>query len=167
MKALDVDLIAVTHGMRLFRHYARRGGHQGIKKIVITSSAAAFHAAESIPLYTVAKLGVSISNPLIYTSYGPRSVSSHLAVNSTLTANKARRSCAIPWGKVSPHRLHHYQLHLSQSGGHGTCGPDHPFIPERSHHTYVLYHESVRHVSGRRFADWADCGSEQRNLVLP
>lgn len=58
VNTVQIDLVAVMYGIRLFTHYARRFGQTG-GKITVTSSAVGIYAWEPQPQYVAAKHGVS------------------------------------------------------------------------------------------------------------
>ncbi len=58
MKVIDVDLLAVIYGLRLFRYYWRKSGVAGLGKMIITSSMAGIYAFPAAPVYSAAKHGV-------------------------------------------------------------------------------------------------------------
>ncbi|KIW95799.1 uncharacterized protein Z519_02863 [Cladophialophora bantiana CBS 173.52] len=55
LKVIDVDLLAVVYGLRLFRHYWRKSGNPGLGKMIITSSMAGIYAFVAAPMYCAAK----------------------------------------------------------------------------------------------------------------
>lgn len=61
MKVIDVDLLAVIYGLRLFRYYWRKSGNtdSALGKMIITASMAGIYAFVAAPVYSAAKHGVS------------------------------------------------------------------------------------------------------------
>ncbi|EOD43914.1 putative 15-hydroxyprostaglandin dehydrogenase protein [Neofusicoccum parvum UCRNP2] len=56
LKLLDVNLVAVFYGLRLYRHYARVSGAGG--KMIVTSSSAGLYPFPIAPMYAAAKHGI-------------------------------------------------------------------------------------------------------------
>lgn len=61
LKVIDLDLIAVIYGLKLFRYYWRKSSNSGVGKFIMTSSMAGIYAFHAAPLYCAAKHGVSPS----------------------------------------------------------------------------------------------------------
>jgi 15-hydroxyprostaglandin dehydrogenase (NAD) len=61
LTVVDLDLVAVIYGLKLFRYYWRKSGNDGVGKLIITSSMAGIYAFAAAPLYCAAKHGVSSS----------------------------------------------------------------------------------------------------------
>ena len=64
LKTLDVDLLSVFYGLKLFVHYARksrRQGLEGVRKMVITASMMGIYPFETNPQYCAAKHGVCLT----------------------------------------------------------------------------------------------------------
>lgn len=59
MKTVDVDLVGVMYGIRLYMHFARKN-KWGTGRIVVTSSMAGIYKFETNPMYAAAKHGVSV-----------------------------------------------------------------------------------------------------------
>lgn len=71
LATVEVDLLGVFYGLKLYRHYVRKSGTGDGGKVVITSSMAGNYPMFVAPIYCAAKHGVSHSTPcyttVIYT----------------------------------------------------------------------------------------------------
>ncbi|KAL1615260.1 hypothetical protein SLS56_011884 [Neofusicoccum ribis] len=56
LKLLEVNLVAIFYGLRLYRHYARISGTGG--KMIVTSSSAGLYPFPIAPMYAAAKHGI-------------------------------------------------------------------------------------------------------------
>ena len=64
LKTLDVNLVSVFYGLKLFVHYARKSreqGLEGVRKMVITASMMGIYPFECNPQYCAAKHGVCLT----------------------------------------------------------------------------------------------------------
>jgi 15-hydroxyprostaglandin dehydrogenase (NAD) len=61
LATVEVDLLGVFYGLKLYRHYVRKSGTGEGGKVVITSSMAGNYPMFVAPIYCAAKHGVSIS----------------------------------------------------------------------------------------------------------
>lgn len=64
LKTLEVDLVAVFYGLKLFVHYVRKNEKPG-GKMVITASCVGLYPFETNPTYCAAKHGVCDSHPIV------------------------------------------------------------------------------------------------------
>ena len=65
LTTLDVDLVSVFHGLKLFVHYARKARREGrarTRKMVATASMMGIYPFETNPQYCAAKHGVGVAN---------------------------------------------------------------------------------------------------------
>jgi 15-hydroxyprostaglandin dehydrogenase (NAD) len=60
LATIEVDLLGVFYGLKLYRHYARKSGTGRGGKVVITSSMAGNYPMFVAPIYCAAKHGVSL-----------------------------------------------------------------------------------------------------------
>lgn len=60
LATVEVDLLGVFYGLKLYRHYVRKSGTGEGGKVVITSSMAGNYPMFVAPIYCAAKHGVSI-----------------------------------------------------------------------------------------------------------
>lgn len=63
MATVEVDLLGVIYGLKLYRHYVRKSGNGEGGKMVVTASMAGIYPMYVAPLYCAAKSGVSFAPP--------------------------------------------------------------------------------------------------------
>lgn len=61
LKTIEVDLLAVFYGLRLFQYYHQQAGGKGMGKMVVTASQSGLYPLHFRPTYSTAKHGVCLT----------------------------------------------------------------------------------------------------------
>lgn len=140
LATIDVDLLGVFYGLKLYRHYVRKSKTGRGGKVVITSSMAGNYPMFVAPIYCAAKHGVSVSS--IYYTFDLCVIPIDIIIGRWL--DTSRRSQVASPGE------YHVELHLSWARRHRNLPWDAKDGTRRSDDAYELCDRGFRPFSRLR-----------------